>query len=165
MLGGAPIGKNLKISLITGGAVVIVDQIVKLIIMTRMAIGSAVEVIPGLFNVVYIKNPGAAFGIFTRGGTTRTVFLIAVTAVALIIIRSLLRQSKNLLMTFGLSLIAGGAVGNLIDRLRFGSVVDFLDFYIGPYHWPAFNAADSAITTGVILALLSYYIMPSGKEA
>jgi signal peptidase II len=164
VLGGAKINKNLKILLPTAAVVVVLDQVSKVLVGRLMTPGRAVEVIPGLFNIVYIKNPGAAFGIFRHGGVFTTLFLLAVTAAALVIIGVLLRQSRDRVMSFALSLVAGGAVGNLIDRLRFGSVVDFFDFFTGRHHWPAFNVADSAITVGVILALYSYYLRP-GKEA
>jgi signal peptidase II len=162
--GGVKINKNLKILLPTAAVVVILDQVSKVLVGTVMTPGRAIEVIPGLFNIIYVKNPGAAFGIFRHGGIIRTFFLLAVTAAALVIIGFLLRQSRDRVMSFALSLVAGGAVGNLIDRVRFGSVVDFLDFFIGRHHWPAFNVADSAITVGVIIALYSYYLRP-GKEA
>lgn len=163
MNGGIKIGGNLKILLLTALSVVILDQASKALIGVYMAPGHAVEVIPGLFNIVYVKNPGAAFGIFRHGGVLRTFFLLAVTASALVLIGFLLRESRDSVMSFALSLVAGGAVGNLIDRFRFGSVVDFLDLFIGRYHWPTFNVADSAITIGVISALYSYYFRHGGK--
>jgi signal peptidase II len=138
-------------------AVVIVDQLTKLWIMTNFALHEQQSIIPGFFNLVYVTNTGAAFG-FLAGSKTwlRQVFFIAVSIVALFVIiyayGHLKKQAR--IFVYALGLIAGGAVGNLIDRLRFGSVVDFLDFYLGSYHWPAFNAADSAITIGVALFLL-----------
>ena len=101
-----------------------------------------------------MRNPGAAFG-FLAGASPvfRSVFFIAVTAVAILIILQYLRKARveELSLVVALALIVAGAVGNLIDRVRFGEVVDFLDVYIGTYHWPAFNVADSAITCGAIL--------------
>lgn len=157
MHGGAEIKKNLKTIFFTALAVTVLDQLTKHLVMRSLSLNQVVETVPGLFDLVYFKNPGAAFGIFNDGGTMRTVFLIAISLVSLVIIGVLMKQSKDALMTFGLSLIAGGAVGNLIDRARFGSVVDFLYFHIGEYYWPAFNVADSAITVGVALAIASYY--------
>lgn len=138
-------------------AVVIVDQLTKQWIMTNFALHEQQSIIPGFFDLVYVTNTGAAFG-FLAGSKTwlRQVFFIAVSIVALVVIfyayDHLKKQAR--IFVYALGLIAGGAVGNLIDRLRFGSVVDFLDFYLGSHHWPAFNAADSAITTGVALFLL-----------
>ena len=137
--------------------VVIVDQLTKLWIMKNFALYEQQNIIPGFFNLVYVTNTGAAFG-FLAGGKSwlRQVFFIGVAIVALGVIvfayGHLKKQGR--LFVYALGLIAGGAIGNLIDRLRFGSVVDFLDFYLGSYHWPAFNAADSAITIGVGLFLL-----------
>ena len=138
-------------------AVVIVDQLSKLWIMTVFALHEQHTLIPGFFDLVYVTNTGAAFG-FLAGSKTwlRQAFFVTVSIAALIFIvmayGHLKRQSR--IFVYALGLIAGGALGNLIDRLRFGSVVDFLDFYLGSHHWPAFNAADSAITIGVGLFLL-----------
>lgn len=138
-------------------AVVILDQLTKLWIMTSFDLHEQQTVIPGFFNLVYVTNTGAAFG-FLAGEKTwlRQVFFITVSVAALVVIFLAYNHLKKQagIFAYALGLIAGGAVGNLIDRLRFGSVVDFLDFYVGSYHWPAFNAADSAITVGVGLFLL-----------
>jgi signal peptidase II len=137
-------------------AVAIVDQLTKLWIMTTFALHEQQNIIPGVFDLVYVTNTGAAFG-FLAGSKNllRQAFFVAVAIIALIVIvfayGHLKRQGR--IFVYALGLIAGGAVGNLIDRLRFGSVVDFLDFYLGSYHWPAFNVADSAITVGVALFL------------
>ena len=138
-------------------AVVLVDQLTKLWIMATFALHEQLNIIPGFFNLIHVTNTGAAFG-FLAGSKSmlRQVFFVGVALMALVIMvfvyGHLKKQGK--LFVYALGLIAGGAVGNLIDRLRFGSVIDFLDFYIGSYHWPAFNAADSAITIGVGLFLL-----------
>lgn len=137
--------------------VVIIDQLSKLWIMVNFSLYEQLTVIPGFFNLVYVTNTGAAFG-FLAGDKSRLrqIFFVGVAIVALGIIvyayGHLKKQGK--IFIYSLGLIGGGAIGNLIDRLRFGSVVDFLDFYLGNYHWPAFNAADSAITVGVALFLL-----------
>jgi signal peptidase II len=137
--------------------VVIIDQITKLWIISNFAFHEQQNVIPGLFDLVYVTNTGAAFG-FLAGSKSwlRQVFFVGVAVVALVVIvyayGHLKKQGK--LFVYSLGLIGGGAIGNLIDRLRFGSVVDFLDFYLGSHHWPAFNVADSAITVGVGLFML-----------
>jgi signal peptidase II len=141
--------------------VVIIDQLTKLWIMTNFALHEQQKVIPGFFDLVYVTNTGAAFG-FLAGNRSwlRQVFFVGVAIVALVVIvyayGHLRKQSK--IFAYSLGLIGGGAMGNLIDRLRFGSVVDFLDFYLGSHHWPAFNAADSAITVGVGLFLLGTFL-------
>ena len=137
--------------------VVIVDQLTKLWIMTNFALHEQLHIIPGFFDLVYVTNTGAAFG-FLAGSKTwlRQAFFVTVSIAALVVMvfayGHLRKQAR--IFVYALGLIAGGAVGNFIDRLRFGAVVDFLDFYLGSYHWPAFNAADSAITVGVALFLL-----------
>lgn len=158
MLGGLKISGNMKIFAVVTALVVVLDQATKLLVTSTLALYEVLEVIPGLFNLVYYRNPGAAFGILNKGGFLGKLILIGISAGALVIIASLVRSSKDRLYTFGLSLIAGGAAGNLIDRAVYGSVVDFLEFYIGSYVWPAFNIADSAITVGVGLAILSYFV-------
>lgn len=113
-------------------------------------------VINGFFNLVYVMNPGAAFGFLASASTTfRYVFFIGITCLAIVLIIYYLVKSKlgNIVTVLSLTLIFAGAVGNLIDRIRFGAVVDFLDVYIGTWHWPAFNVADSAITVGAILMI------------
>lgn len=116
----------------------------------------AYPVIPGLFNLVYVLNPGAAFGFLADASATfRYVFFTGITVVAagLIVYYLVKTNPRNLILASSLTLIFGGAIGNLIDRIRFGSVVDFLDFYLGSAHWPAFNVADSAITVGAALMI------------
>ncbi|MBI5644034.1 MAG: signal peptidase II [Deltaproteobacteria bacterium] len=157
MHGGVEIKNTYKILLITAAVVVVLDQASKAAVMGNLSQDQIIEVISGFFDLVYFRNPGAAFGIFNEGGLLRKLFLIATSSAALIVIWTLLKQSKDTAVSFGLSLIAGGAVGNLIDRIRFGSVVDFLYFHIGSYYWPAFNIADSAITVGVVIAAFFFY--------
>ncbi len=158
--GGAQIIRNAKILLLTAVPVIIADQIAKAYITGNLRQNQIIEAIPGLFNIVYFRNPGAAFGILNEGGSFGRIALTVVSVIALIVIGFLVRGSKDRAASFGLSLVAGGAFGNLIDRIRFGEVVDFLDFHIGGFHWPAFNIADAAITTGVILAAFSFYFRP-----
>ena len=137
--------------------VIITDQLTKHWIMSGFAIHDQRIIIPGFFNLVYVTNTGAAFGLLAGSKTLlRQLFFVGVALFALGVISYAYSQLRNQgrLFVLALGLIAGGAVGNLIDRLRFGSVVDFLDFYLGNYHWPAFNVADSAITVGVTLFIL-----------
>ena len=139
------------------GAVVILDQATKLLVQRAFRLGESLPVLPGFFNLTYVLNPGAAFGLLAGAAAAfRGPFFIAVSVLAIAVICYYhARYARGRpLPSVGLSLILGGAVGNLIDRLRVGMVIDFLDFYVGAYHWPAFNVADSGITVGVGLLFL-----------
>lgn len=143
-------------------AVVGLDQVTKLWIVQHFALHESREVIPGLFNLTYLTNNGAAFSILAgQPAVWRQAFFIGASTVALVLIwlgqRSYGPRSRW--YSLSLALIAGGAIGNLIDRIRLGFVVDFLDVYLGTYHWPAFNVADSAITVGVLIFFLSNLVL------
>jgi signal peptidase II len=138
--------------------VITLDQATKMLIMDSFALYDIREVIPGFFNLTYLHNSGAAFGFMSTvsGGWKHWFFIgVAVAALGFIVVLYAQYCLDRFIYTIGLGLIAGGAVGNVIDRVRFGSVVDFLDFYVGTRHWPAFNVADSAICVGVVLFLLA----------
>jgi signal peptidase II len=153
--------KNLIIFIIGAAAVIVFDQITKAVIAERLFVYGSHKIIDGFFNLVYVMNPGAAFG-FLAGAPEmfRYLFFISITVLAMLLIIYYILKSKqeSLSVIISLTLIFGGAVGNLIDRLRFGAVVDFLDFYIGTWHWPAFNVADSAITVGAVLMVLEMLV-------
>ena len=139
---------------------VLLDQVTKFFISSNMSLHDSFPVIDGLFNITYIRNTGAAFGFLANASpVARSFFLIGVTiAVILLIIYYIWKiKAEEKFFTFPLSLILAGAVGNLIDRVRFGDVVDFLDFYISSYHWPAFNIADSAISIGAIILFFEVF--------
>jgi len=142
-----------------GGAIIALDQLTKIFIHTRFRLGETLNVIPGFFDITYVRNFGAAFGILAQlAPQYREPFFTFVPVAAVIAILLLLRKTadSDRLGIFSYSLVFGGAIGNFIDRLRFGYVVDFLDFHWKEiYHWPAFNVADSAIVVGVGLMLLS----------
>lgn len=138
-------------------AVLALDQLTKYIVESGMRLHESIPVVGGLFSITYVRNPGAAFGFLAESHPMfRTVFFIGITVAAIVLIFYYIRKyaSDDVLPTVSLALIMGGAVGNLIDRVRFGEVIDFLDFYIGPHHWPAFNVADSAISIGAVLLLV-----------
>jgi len=142
--------KSLFIAIVSAG-VVILDYITKRAIVEYVSPYEAIEILPFL-RIVHVKNPAGAFGLFSN--LHNNVFiLISIIAIALIILYSI--RLKRRLELFSLSLILGGAGGNLIDRLTIGQVIDFIDFFVGSWHWPAFNIADSAITIGIILFLWS----------
>lgn len=148
--------------------VVVLDQLTKAWASSAMEVWTGKAVIPGFFNLVHYLNRGAAWGFLGSDAIEwqRPLF-IAITFVALGFISYMLKttDSADKWMIHGLGLIAGGAVGNLIDRVRFGHVIDFLDFYVGSYHWPAFNVADCALTVGAGCILLSVYLNKDKKEA
>ena len=138
--------------------IVVLDQVSKYLVMTRIEIHRSSPVISGFFNLVHTRNRGIAFGMFNQPGSDLGYYLLlSATFVAVILLLfwfSRLKPEERILVP-GFSLILGGAVGNLIDRIRLREVIDFLDFYIGPYHWPAFNVADSAISVGTFWIVLS----------
>lgn len=148
--------KNIIIFILGAITVIVLDQITKAIITEKLFMYGSHKVIDGFFNLVYVMNPGAAFG-FLAGTPEifRYLFFIGITLLAVLLIIYYILKSKQerLPVVISLTLIFGGAVGNLIDRIRFGAVVDFLDFYIGTWHWPAFNVADSAISVGAVLMI------------
>ncbi|EKO38866.1 MAG: lipoprotein signal peptidase [Solidesulfovibrio magneticus str. Maddingley MBC34] len=152
--------KSYRIALPIAVLVVILDQLTKLWIQDHMVLYTTRTVIPGFFNIVHVLNRGAAFGFLNRSDIQwQTYFFFAATALAVLIIFHLLRMARDddkLLIT-GLGLILGGAVGNLIDRIKTGEVVDFLDFYWKSYHWPAFNVADIAIFLGSLGLVFAFY--------
>jgi signal peptidase II len=137
---------------------IIADQIFKIIVSSRIPYGSGIEVIPGFFELVYWKNTGAAWGIFSDG----TFYLTIISAVASLVIIALIPKARSLFLKTSLSLILAGAVGNLIDRVRLGYVVDFLSFDIFGYDFPVFNLADMCIVIGCILMII--YVLFIHKE-
>lgn len=148
------------------GVVILVDQVTKLYIMRTMRLHESIIVIPNLFNLTYIRNPGAAFGLLANSSNAfRMVFFGLTSIFALGLLGTILVRmpGKDWVGRLSVASILGGAVGNLIDRLRYGEVVDFLDVYVEQYHWPAFNVADSAITIGVIL-LISHFAFEKKEE-
>jgi signal peptidase II len=150
--------KKYVLMLATAAVIILLDQLTKAWITMTLRLHEGFSVVDGFFNIVHVRNPGAAFG-FLAGASPafRSVFFIAVTVAAIVIILQYLRKARveERSLVVALALIVAGAVGNLIDRVRFGEVVDFLDVYVGVHHWPAFNVADSAITCGAILLAMT----------
>ena len=149
----------------TAALVLLFDQATKVYIDASMPLHDSIAVIPGFFSITHVRNPGAAFG-FLAGASPlfRNIFFVGVTVAAILLILHYLRTSKaqDRLLAFSLSLILAGAVGNLIDRIRFGEVIDFLDVYVGSHHWPAFNVADLAISVGAVILFIE--LLRSDKE-
>ncbi|MBX3022610.1 MAG: signal peptidase II [Bdellovibrionales bacterium] len=140
------------------GTLVVLDQLTKIYVHANFQLGETVPVIQDVFHITYVRNTGAAFGIFRDSAPWfRDVFFLSMPPIAMAIILLMLRTVPNSdrIQVFSLSMIFGGAIGNYIDRLRFGYVIDFLDFHWRDvWSYPAFNVADSAIVTGVCLLLV-----------
>jgi signal peptidase II len=133
------------------------DQATKAIVESSIPERQVIPVIPGLFNITHVKNEGAAFGLFADSPAPwKTVLLIVISAALLATVVGVVWKTRRLQWEagVGLSLILGGALSNLVDRIRMGRVVDFLDFYIRSYHWYTFNLADSAIVAGAGFLIL-----------
>lgn len=157
-------------SLLIAALVFVLDRVTKVLIERNVSIWDTHRVVPGFFNIVHTKNRGAAFGMFSEGNSElRTFLLIGVSVAVLIFVAVLLLQpsragfSGSRTTMIGLSLVLGGAVGNIYDRIASGMVTDFLEFYVGQWHFAAFNVADSAITVGAGLLLLDMWM--SRKQA
>ncbi|WP_432736218.1 signal peptidase II [Maridesulfovibrio sp. FT414] len=145
---------------IISSLVLILDQLTKVAVRESMVLWTSDNIIPGFFNLVHVVNRGAAFGFLNNADISwQRNFFIAVTFAALGAIGLLLKSVNNsdTLQIAGLGCILGGAVGNLIDRILYHEVTDFLDFYYGSYHWPAFNVADIAICVGAFAMIISLY--------
>ena len=143
--------------LLLSAGLIALDQWTKAIVAASMPLYSSREVIPGFFTLVHTRNPGIAFSLFADSGPlVRNLLVPIISVAALALVGYMLWAARNATTSTyaGLSLILAGAVGNLYDRAAYGYVVDFLDFYVGSYHWPAFNVADSCITIGAGLILL-----------
>lgn len=141
-------------------AIVVVDQWSKRVIVKNFNLYDSIPVIDGFFNITYVLNPGAAFGFLAKMSEQyRVFFFVVVTIIAIfLVVYLLIKERKYILRKYSYTLILAGAIGNLIDRITIGKVVDFLDFYISKYHWPAFNVADVSISCGVGLLLLDMYM-------
>lgn len=149
--------------LIISMVVIALDQSTKYGITQSFILGESLPV-TSFFNLVLAYNTGAAFNLFAQASGWQHAFFVTIASGASVLIIYLLRKhAQQVLFSFALSLILGGALGNLIDRILFGHVVDFLDFHYGNYHWPAFNVADSAITGGALLLVWDSFRKPAVK--
>ena len=147
------------------GGIILSDQVTKIIVEKTFKLYESVVILEGFFSLTYILNPGAAFGFLAdQNATFRMIFFLSVSVIALVLLGAFFRDTpeEDTLGLTAISLLFGGAIGNLIDRIRLGEVIDFLDFYIKEYHWPAFNVADSAITVGI--SLLIFHLFFQKKE-
>ena len=147
--------------------VIVLDRMSKWLVAGSINLHDSIPVLPGFFRLTHVQNSGAAFGLFAESSSEWKVgILILFSILALAVVSALLwKNSHSMTITgVGLALILGGAVGNLWDRLLTGHVVDFFDFYLGSYHWPAFNVADSAIVIGALLLVAEILFARSPAE-
>jgi signal peptidase II len=153
---------------VTSLAVVLLDQATKALVAERIPLHTSIPVIRGFFDLTHVRNSGAAFGIFASlESPFRGIFLNAVAFLVFVgvLVYALKSPVTETRLQAGLALILGGAVGNLIDRMRFASVTDFLRFYVDRWEWPSFNVADSAITVGVLLLAWDIWRRPNEEPA
>lgn len=159
MKGGSSRVPRYLILALVGLGTVILDQVTKAHIMQTMRLHESIPIIPNFFSLTYIRNPGAAFGILASSSNGfRLLFfgVMSVFALGLLVTIFLRLPQDDWVGQLFISGILGGAVGNLLDRMRFGEVIDFLDFYVETYHWPAFNVADAAISVGVCFLIFHF---------
>jgi signal peptidase II len=157
--------------ILLAAAIVALDLFTKQLVLANFRLHESLPVIPNFFDLVYVRNYGAAFGLGNRTDSSLVPLLLSIGAVGVfifVVIYSLKVAMTDRVLQAGLHLIMGGAIGNLIDRFRFGYVVDFLDFYVVvggiERHWPAFNVADSAIVVGIGLLMLDMFRKPAEAE-
>ncbi len=157
-------GIKIKLSDIKLGMVLLLvlvsDIYTKYIVQSRMLLHQTHSLIPDFLDITYVENPGAAFGLMANAHASwRNIFLGVVSSVAIIMLIVLYRHHarENEKIKFALGLILMGAIGNILDRIRFGVVIDFIDVHVFQYHWPAFNVADSAICVGVGVLLWQFW--------
>ncbi len=156
-----------KYHFLIAALVVVFDRLAKWVVDKNIALHESVAVVPGFFHLTHVENRGAAFGLFAESPSEwKIAVLVLFSLVALVVVSALLWKNSHAMTTtgVGLALILGGALGNLWDRLVSGQVVDFLDFYVGSYHWPAFNLADSAIVVGALLLVTEILFSKSPSE-
>jgi len=148
-------------------AIIVLDALTKWLVAARIDLHESIAVIPNLFEIVHVRNTGAAFGIGANTDSRLVPMLLnggAIVVFCVVVVYALRTAVTDRMLQVALHLILGGAIGNLVDRFRFGYVVDFLDFYVRDHHWPAFNIADSAICVGIALLFLDMKKHPEEKE-
>ena len=157
-----------KYHIIIAALVVLLDRLTKSLVADKITLHDYIDVIPGLFRLTHVQNQGAAFGLFSDSPSEwKVAMLILFSVAALAVVSALLWKNGNAMnaTAIALSLVFGGALGNLWDRVASGRVIDFLDFYVGSHHWPAFNVADSAIVVGALLLLSEIFLAPQEEKA
>jgi signal peptidase II len=157
-----------KYHIIIAGLVVLLDRMSKWLVAQRISLHDSIDVVPGFFRLTHVQNQGAAFGLFSDSPSEwKVAMLILFSVAALAVVSALLWKNGNAMnaTAIALSLVFGGALGNLWDRVSSGRVIDFLDIYLGSHHWPAFNVADSAIVVGALLLLSEIFLAPQEEKA
>jgi signal peptidase II len=148
--------------------IVLLDQATKILVAQTIPLYERIPVVPSFFDLTHLRNPGAAFSLFAQAPEWfRQPFFLVVTGIAIVALSVFLHHAKEegLLLTIAVSGVLAGAIGNLIDRIVYGEVIDFLLVYWGDYHWPAFNVADACITLGVIGLLWTSFRAPSAPAS
>lgn len=159
----APVGDGrYRLIFVLATLCVLVDQVSKWLVVQKLPLHQSLTVIPGYFDLVHVLNRGAAFGFLNRSDIDWQfwLFLLATVLAGGIILSITSQAKRDSALFWGFGLILGGAVGNLIDRVRLRAVIDFLDVYVGNWHWPAFNVADMAICVGAVLAGIALWRNP-----
>jgi signal peptidase II len=158
----------MKLGLAVAAIALVLDQATKFFFHDLLVVGGprAIEVLP-FFNLVTVWNYGISFGLFNTGSASGSVVFVGLALAIVVALLVWLRSVTAPLIAVALGLVIGGAIGNVIDRLRFGAVFDFLDFHVAGWHWPAFNVADSAICVGVFLLCIDalFLTQASAKKA
>ena len=160
-----PTGPSMRVPLVRAGLIlaaitIAADQASKWLLQGMLLKQGTIEVIPGFFNLVMVWNTGISFGMLGGSGSLPPWALSAIAVAICIALFFWLRAARSRWTASAIGLVIGGAIGNVVDRARWGAVFDFADFYIGRWHWPAFNVADAAIVIGVLM-LLGESLMPS----
>lgn len=146
---------------------VALDQLTKFLVVGNMPLGARIPVVQGFFNLVHVRNRGAAFSLLSNlSSDFAWLFFVATTTLVLLVVGYLWWRlpERDWPSALGFSLIMAGALGNLIDRVRLGEVIDFLDFYLGRHHWPAFNVADSLVCLGAGVLILMLFTERKGED-
>jgi len=156
-----------KYHILIAALVVLLDRCTKWLVARNISLHDSIDIIPGIFRLIHVQNQGAAFGLFSESPSEwKVAVLILFSIAALGVVSTLLWKNGDAMNTtaIALSLVFGGALGNLWDRVANGRVIDFLDFYVGGHHWPAFNIADSAIVIGALLLLSEIFLAPQEEK-
>jgi signal peptidase II len=151
--------------LVVMALVLALDQFTKYWVSLTLRNGGDIEVIPGFLTLSYTENPGIAFGMLSNGNVRWLLVAVSVAAVVIVAYYMARTHASNRLLLWSLSLLAAGIVGNLIDRVHMGRVIDFIEAYYKSYHWPVFNVADTAITIGAALMAIELFVSPQAERA
>jgi len=155
----------LRIGLLAAGTILILDQLTKWFFRNVVLDGTRYIEITPFFNIVEVWNRGVSFGLFASESSWTPILLSALAIAISVVLIVWLKRAETRLLALALGIVIGGAIGNVIDRVIWGHVYDFLDFHVAGYHWPAFNVADSAISIGVVLILIDGFIAKKPAES